>query len=634
MAKKKQSEETHDKGTDQVVDQLCSDMRAAWDTLRPLRDTWTEKEQTLLAKNTDSFSGSIVRARVTDGALSTFTFERQARVAAQLPTGRVYPTGKKDEGKARLANVILQRYIIPNAGRDFDMLTLHRQWGIYASVYGSMPVFYDYCVEDDYIGPYAKLVDPRMFMPQPGRNSIKECDWVMISTLVSIEWLKGLLKKKNTSWNQDAIQRLIEAAKKGSPSRINDSEKDSNVSYSRYNRSEFPTGQVEIVTKYEAGDKGHWITFAPDFKDAGVLRDIPNPHKSGKIPVVMRHCFPLMNSIFGLGDFERGMKIQKAKDSFLGLRLEFAKNQVFPSMKVNLQNVTPSTVRNGANQKILVTDMNNSVEYFQPSGNANNEFQSTFTVLNSIQQNQFGTSTTEVSGEDSANTSMGKTHQALKMQAQRENARDTWDRFMHEKAVEELYEGMINLLCVKMEKPINFTVFEEEIRQLAGQYGEDILDVIAHNKLGNVTISKKDVYTDKGFKYIIDANTSMKREDDEQLQALQFTWELAHSSPTLPEALAQAGFSYDEAEHFKAIMVASGITDWERILQEGQEQGMGGQQDQQAMQQQMLMEQQMAEEQALQEEMMARQQAIEQSASELTDPDILAAAQQLMGGGM
>lgn len=595
-------------------------MEAAWNSLRPLRDTWTEKEQTLLAKTTDTFSSKVTRARVTDAALSTFTFERQARVAAQLPSGKVYATGSKDDGKAKLANIVLQRYIVPNAGRGYDMLTLQRMWGVYASVYGSMPMFYDYTVGDDYIGPYAQLVDPRMFMPQPGRNSVGECDWVMISTLVSIEYLKKIADRKDTSWDKDAINRLIDAANEGLPSRVNDSEKDSNTSKTRYSRGEYPTGQVELITKYEAGDDGHWVTFAPDYKDAGVLRDIPNPHKSGKIPVVMRHCFPLMNSIYGLGDFERGMKIQKAKDSFLGLRLEFAKNLVFPSMKVNLQNVTPSTVKHGAGNKILVTDMNNSVEYMQATGSANNEFQSTYSVLNSIQQNQFGTTTTDVSSENSANPSMGKTPEALKIQSQRENARDTWDRFMHEKAVEELYEGMINLLCIKMEKPINFAVFEEEIRQLVGQYGEDTLDAIAGNKVGNVTIAKKDVYSNKGFKYMIDANTSMKKDDEEQTQALMNSFQIL-ANPQMQQMLAQQGYQYDMAEHVKQIMISSGVNDWDRILQES-----GGQQGQDVTVQEQAQSEQEAQ-MIQQETEMMKQQALQQ----FEDPQIQQIAQEMLG---
>lgn len=613
MAKKKP--ETYDDD----ITRLLGDMDAAWNSLRPLRDSWSEKERTLLAKTTDSFSGKITRARVTDAALSTFTFERQARVAAQLPSGKVYATGKTDEGKAKLTNIVLQRYIIPNAGRGYDMLTLQRMWGVYASVYGSMPMFYDYEVNDDYIGPYAQLIDPRMFLPQPGRHTVDDCDWVMISTLVSKKYLERIVKKKETSWNRDNVQKLLDAAADGMPSRINDSEKDSTVSTSRYSKGEYATGQIEIVTKYEAGEKGHWITFSPDFKGAGVLRDIPNPHKSGKIPVVMRHCFPLMNSIYGLGDFERGMKIQKAKDSFLGLRLEFAKNLVFPSMKVNLQNVTPSTVKHGAGNKILVTDMNNSVEYIQPGQSANNEFQSTYAVLNSIQQNQFGTTTTDVSAENSGNPSMGKTPEALKLQSQRENARDTWDRFMHEKAVEELYEGMINLLCVKMEKPINFVVFEEEIRQLVGTYGEGVLDAIAGNKVANMTINKSDLYNKNGYKYMIDANTSMRKDDEEQFQALNMTFQMLNSNPQIAQELAMMGYNYDKAEHLKQIMIASGINDWDRILQEAGDNNPQAQEQAQAQQEAMMMQEQT--------QMMA-QEAMQQ----FQDPQIAQVAQQMLGG--
>lgn len=611
------------KPTDDRVTDLLNDMEASWNALRPLRDTWAEKEQTLLAKTTDTFSSKITRARVTDAALSTFTFERQARVAAQLPTGKAYATGKKDDGKAKLANIVLHRYIIPNAGIGFDMLTLQRLWGTYASVYGSMPMFYDYSVSDNYIGPYAQLIDPRMFLPQPGRNSIGESDWALVSTLVSIKYLQSIVDRKSTSWNQDNIKKVIEAANKGTPSRINDAEKDPQASSNRYTRGESATGQIELVTRYEAGEDGHWITIAPDFHDCGILRDIPNPHKSGKIPVVMRHCFPLMNSIYGLGDFERGIKIQKAKDSFLGLRLEFAKNLVFPSMKVNLQNVTPSTVRHGAGNKIYVTDMNNSVEYFTPTGSANNEFQSTYATLNSIQQNQFGTTTTDVSSENSANPSMGKTPEALKLQSQRENARDTWDRFMHEKAVEELYEGVLNLLCVKMEKPINFLVFEEEIRQLTETYGPGTLDAIAGNKVGMLTVSKSELYDKSMYKYIIDANTSMKKDDEEQMQALQMTYQMLNNNPQTAQELAMMGYTYDKAEHIKQIMIASGISDWDRILQEGGE-------GPTMMAQQMANEQAMAQEQA----MMQQQQPPAPAGPQFQDPEIANVAQQILGGGL
>lgn len=594
----------------------------AWQALTPLRNSWDEKEQALLARANDSFSGNVTRARITDAALSTLAFERQARVAAQLPTGKVYPASKADEGKAKLADIVLHRYIIPNANAQHPMLVKQRLWGVYASVYGSMPMFYDYRVDDDYIGPDAWLVDPRSFLPQPGRNSIQECDWVMISTIMTIKDLEQIAKKdaKKTSWDVAQVKELIRVAKDGKPSRKGDSNKTSQTEYLRYS-PDLVKGQVEIITKYEAGDDGHWQTFAPDYKEVGVLRDIPNPHKSGKIPVVLRHCFPLMNSIYGLGDFERGIKIQKAKDSLLGLRLEFVKNKVYPALKVNVSNVTPSTIQYGAGRKWRVTDMNNSVEPVSYGNDSESGFQNTFSVLNGIQQDQFGTSQTSLGVEDAANPQFGKTPAAIKMQQAQENARDTWDRFMLEQAVAELYEGMINLLSVKMEKPINFNIFEQEILQIQEDYGDDVLSILGGGKFGNVTIPKKLVNTDKGYEYIIDPNSSMQKDDEAQLQALMQTYQMAAQDPNLQAALQQKNMIWDKAEHFKKILVASGVSDWERILQEGKE----------AMPDQMGMEMPMQGQPMQPQDPYAGIQSPQ--VPQFDDPEVQAYAEHILGGG-
>lgn len=561
---------------------------------------------------------------MTDAALSTLAFERQARVAAQLPTGKIYAASKADEGKAKLLNIVLQRYILPNANSQFDMLIKQRMWGVYASVYGSMPMLYDYRVDDQYIGPDCWLIDPRCFLPQPGFNAISDMDWCMVSTIKSVKELENLANRKNTTWNKSALKKLVNLAKEGRPSRDDDSTKDSVTATSRYTKQQ-AKGRVELITKYEAGDDGHWITFAPDHKGL-ILRDIPNPHKSGKIPIVMRHCFPLLNSIYGLGDFERGMKIQKAKDSFLGLRLEYAKNKVFPSLKINPSNVTMSTIKNQANGRWLVKDMNNSAEPVSYGNDSENAFQNTYQTLDGILMNQFGTSDTRVNGE-SGMGGFGKTPQALKMLESRENARDTWDRFMHEKASEELYEGMTNLLCVKMEKPIDFNLFEEDIRAL----GQDFpgMEVYSDGKTGKITLAKKDLKSEKGYRYLIDANSSMRQDDEAQLEALMQLLNIRMSAPDLEQLLNANGKTWDLAEHIKKVFLSSGIQDPEQILKDMEQQGQDPAQDQ-------ALQQQMMEEQAMQEQMMMEQQAQQQQfvdqASQFRDPDVMAAAQQLLGG--
>jgi hypothetical protein len=551
-------------------DTLDKQWNDAWNALSPLRQTWDEKEQALLAQTSDSFSGNITYARVTDAALSTLAFERQARVAAQLPSGRVTSQSVRDEAAAKLAGVVLNRYIIPNADSQHPMLIKLRLWGVYASVYGSMPMFYDYRVDDRYIGPECYLTDPRCFAIQPGFSSTQDAEYAFISTIVSHNYIKDIISREKTTWNRAALKDILKEAEANDakPGRDEDIQKNSQVERQRYDKSQ-AKNRIEFVTKYESGNSGHWITFAPDF-DNKIVRDIPNPHKSGRIPIIMRHCFPLLNSIFGLGDYERGMRIQKAKDSLTNLFLEGAKNRIFPPLMIDTSKVTLSTIKNQANGRWIVQDMERGVRPVNYGNQAMGEFQSTWGSLQSMLMNQFGTTDTTLSKDDTGNPAFGKTPQAIAALQQRQNSRDTWDMFMHEQATQELFEGMINLLTVKMEKPVNFSVFEEDMKQIKDEFGENGLKAFSDGKTGVMTATKDQLKAKGpvGYQYLIDPNSSLSQNAQEQFQALSEVWTITHSNPEVVQSLQQNGFKYDEGEHLKSLFVAAGVTDWDKILQQ------------------------------------------------------------------
>jgi hypothetical protein len=568
---------------------LSSAWESAWGALQPIRSTWDEKEQALMAQTNDSVSGNITATRVSDAALSTLAYERQARVTAQLPTGRIYAMSKKEDERARVLNIVTTRYILPNANSQFDMLIKLRLWGVYASVYGSMPMLYDYRVDQEggYIGPDCWLIDPRCFAPIEGSHNVQEAG-CYISTIMHKEELEAILDRKTTSYNKPAIRKLLKMmegrgsnGKGAKPSKDSDSNKNNTTVGQRYDLSN-ATDRIEVVTKYT---KKRWVMITPDYCDleAGedlVIRDMENPHKSGRIPVVMRHCFPLLNSIFGLGDYERGMKVQKAKDSILNLFLEGAKMRVYPPLKMIDNLLTPSTIRYQAGTKWKVKQMN-AVEAHQSGPAPLQEFQATYAALSGIQQNMFGTSNTDIS-EDQGGPAAGKTPEAIRKNTSRENARDAWDRFMGEKATEELIEGMINLLQVKQEKPIKFIVHEDDIQALGwapaevGEDGQETkpakkvegLEVYDGAKAGKMVVNKSDIKADNFYSFIIDANSSMRKDDEEQFQAAMATWQLTHQDPGLVQRLAQQGMEYDEADHLKKIFIAAGLSDWEKTLKE------------------------------------------------------------------
>jgi hypothetical protein len=176
---------------------------------------------------------------------------------------------------------------------------------------------------------------------------------------------------------------------------------------------------------------------------------------------------------------------------------------------------------------------------------------------------------------------MGKTPEALKMQAQRENARDTWDRFMGEKATQELFEGMLNLLTVKMEKPSTspcsrmisrrsaslrkqLTRMAKRLRLKRSRASKCLTVPRPASSHSASPISKSAV----GYQYLIDANSTMKQDEEEQFQALMATWKLTHQTPGLIQGLAAKGVEYDEHDHLKKIFIAAGISDWDKILKE------------------------------------------------------------------
>lgn len=567
---------------DGSIDELISQKQAAWDALRPIQSNWSDRERLLINRAADSYSQKSTRSHVTDGHLSTLAFERQARVAAQLPTGTIYSLSADDDKSATLMNLVLNKYILPNANSQMDSLTKLRMSGVYSSVYGACPILYDYRIDDEYIGPDFWLIAPRNFYPQPGKNSIRDCDWVMISTIVSISYLEGIAKKSKTSWNTKNVQELIDAAKKGSvPSRDIDSSRKSAIenirTFGRPYGDKGSAARVEIVTKYEKGTSGKWITFAPDYKDCGILRSIANPHKNGRIPVVMRQCFPLIDSIWGLGDFERGITLQKAKDSLINLYLDGVKLSIFKPLKIDPSNVTMSSIKMEAGARWLMKDPQGVMPYDSGGGDALNNFQGTFGFLSTSLANQFGSTDTTTPQRIASNPAFGKTPQAIEQQQDRESARDNWDRFQLEKTIEDLLEGMINLLAENQEKPINFHVFDSDVEQITQQFSDDKDDapdfMKVMGKSAKLTIAKSLI---KGnYKFIVDASSTMRDDEEGQVEGLGqvISLYLEGNPQVIDQLLQNDQYQFNFGAAFKSYIYNLKINDPDSIITKMSDQG-------------------------------------------------------------
>ena len=139
-----------------LINKLNSEYSDAEDYLSRVRDNsdfnWEQKEKVasgLLA----SMSENKFKSKVNSNALMNLVIDQASRVMAQLPTGKVKAISKSDAGKSYLMQCVLEKYILPKANTQWDMLTKFRIIEMYSLIYGSMPALVTYKVSSNYVGP-------------------------------------------------------------------------------------------------------------------------------------------------------------------------------------------------------------------------------------------------------------------------------------------------------------------------------------------------------------------------------------------------------------------------------------------------------------------------------------------------
>ncbi len=560
-----------------TFDTVLENMNYSYEeVVEPQLEGWDEKESMLLGKNEDAVS-STTKSQVYDPRLSTIVFERCARVMAQNPSGKATAMSKDDKGKNLFMNLILDKWILPNANSQYDSLIKNRLWDMYSNVYGVFFKLIDRVNTENYQGPDSYLLPIRSVRPQPNRFSLGDSDWIGVETFVTREWLKD--RDKDTWKNIDTVLRFMKEGKVTDRG-VKDAQERSYIEQERQPnvRNDPNSGKVRLYTEYR---RDRWVTIFPDFDERLIGRDIENPHGDEKLPVVAKYSFPLIDSIYGLGEFERGKSLQFAINSLINLYLDGVAMSIFPPLIINPDSVVPSTIIDEPAARWLLSKSDpNAIS--QPPRNPGGiqTFQSTYNFMTAALMNLAGT--TDTSTSSSTDPTQGKTPQALKMIASRENSRDAWDRFMMEKALEEEMTKYVNLTANGTDKPIELTLFKAELDEIQKSY-PDVVEMYSSGERGNVTIDPKEFQNVK-YNYTITSGSTYKADQDKELQNIQellnFTLQ---NYQVLQPAFQQKGKSNDITELYTRTLITSGTQDWDKIVvdmpqqgaQQGMEQGMG-----------------------------------------------------------
>lgn len=523
-----------------------SDYQADWDNHRFYTQSFDAYEAMLMGQVYDSVSQSVDGGRITDSYTTTLAKERADRVMAKLPTGNVVSMFKSDVGKAVFMDILRQKWIYPNANAQHSFVEKLNMWQFYSSVYGYMVMFYDWNVSlTGYVGPDCWLWNPRNLVPQQGRASIRDMEYVTALTWVSKTYLVDILDEiggevaetKDTNatdpsqpaitetassesgWKEDELKLLIQIAEQSSSVDI---ERDSKVVRDR-TPSQVRKG-VLLATRYEAGPDGEWITFAPDYGCIEVRR-LKNPHKNGRIPFVIKYSQPLFDSFYGLGDFQRAKPLQFARDGLTNFYFKGIKMNLLPPIVANANGVLKHTLdyREGS---VMLETIPNSIRRLETSTAGLATYQAAQDSLTGSLLSLFGSQNAAVSASNSLNPSQGKTPQAINLYSDKEATRDGSERRHLEDAIQQLTDGMFSLVANIGTEAIPVTLLADDVQEIIDQGYTDVRELFSRfrvNESGTAIDLKIDPkqFKDLDLRFQIDPDSTAQQNQQAVMQAIQ-----------------------------------------------------------------------------------------------------------------
>lgn len=466
---------------------------------------------------------------LTDNMTSTIYLERAARVAGQLPEGETKAFGMKDYGKAQMYDLLRTKWINPNANAQFPFLTKMFIWQYGSSQYGVMPMHYDINVNEStgVVSPDCWLWNPRNFIPQAGFTSISDMDHVHGITSKSVRYFEDILEDdEDDTWDKEAIKSVLEQLRN---TRESADTKRQSLNYREKMKQD--ARKIPLVTRYEAGKKGRWISFLPTM-GCRVLRDIPNPHKNGRIPFVLKRCIPRLDDYYGVGDFARSMPMQFANDGLDNFYFQGIKVNLFPAMMINMQTAIRHTI---SQEPGAIMEFNGSpdAKRFEGSNAGLSTYQAAKGMAKGAIQSIAGTTDTRSNADDSSDPAFGKTPEALKQIKEREGTRDNFDRGLLEEAMSELYEGMYSIIpTIASEIPVD--MLDKDIEQIMQSGATDLADIFSSWKeKGDMDFRfsesknqmrlkiKPEAFKGIRAKFDVKMNSTAKQTREQQLESIQ-----------------------------------------------------------------------------------------------------------------
>lgn len=386
--------------------------------------------------------------RVVDPILWTNVNEKDDRILNAKLRGRLVPREGGDQLKARINNALLN-FQWDNANDGGSMLTKMKQMSqdtrLYASKFGLVKWKYE-CDKDGKVifnGNEFKPLDIRDCGLDPTSDHVRNAKWFQVR-----EWskLEDLETMKDTIPDKDGKDKFeIKIARLRSMMSENSSDRRDNRYENRLLSLKGLTDRVgedrsypivEIVTEYR---KDRWITFSP--RHNIILRDIPNPYKHGKIPIVQLRYRSVQGDPIGESEVERVLGLWRAIQAILCGFLDSYNIHIRPPLKVLEGQVRIETIIFGPEAQMMM-NRPDAVQEFQTSNSAISYFQSAFQAARSEFNTAMGQISQGISNVDPL--SQKKTATEIKQSSKQQNVTDQ----ANQNCLQEMLQDMMSMWLV------------------------------------------------------------------------------------------------------------------------------------------------------------------------------------------
>lgn len=540
----KYEKETKKQEKSEYETEYKKDYESDWDVHKNVIQGYDPFEAMLLGQVYDSVSNTVDGSKITDNYAATLAKERADRVIAKLPEGETQSAGKADVGKAAFMDILRQKWIYPNANAQHPLVEKLAMWQLGSDEYGWYPMFYDWTVSNTgYVGPDCWLWSPRNFIPQQGRISIQDMDYATALTWISKERLEDIIdnETEGDGWNRDALKELVDRYS----NRVSGNDNDKNTFVERDRNPSGVKKGICLATRYEAGPDGKWCTFAPD--DGFIeVRKLPNPHKNGRIPFVIKYSQPLPDSFYGIGSFQLDKPLQFARDGLTNFYFANLKRNLAPGIIVNVNGVVKHTLDVTKANPVLMETIPNSIRPMPTNTAGLSTYQAAMSGLTGAMLARNGSQNASIPGAEALNPSQGKTPAAINLYSDKEATTDGAARRRMETAIEQLTDGFFSLVANIGTEDIPVQLFYEDIKAIKKAGYEDVMGLFTtdpftgEQEIGSptfkpdATMSSGDLIIKPGalkgveYRFSIAPNSTMQVNKEKQLSNLrQFIGDLS-----------------------------------------------------------------------------------------------------------